>query len=241
VLFIVALAAQEPAPEGTVRGTLVDRDDGPSGDLSVRAGDHRVHCFRFDAATAVERDGGKAALSELNKGDTVEVIAGAGPYPRLRHARLVRVLDRLPAPVRVRPPRRAGVELRDDLFPRGNLTLSGVVKSLHAGRMVLATRSQGESGILLRDDTRYFADGVEAAFAGLRVNARVFVRAGRNLDQEIEAYQVMWGGIFQPGESAGPKSRSTASGTGAAKHRPAQDQGPAGAPDWNPYSNQLLY
>lgn len=234
----MALAAQEPAPEGIVRGTVVDRDEGASGDLSVRAADHRVHCFRFDPATAVQLAGGNAAVSELNKGDTVEVIAGVALYPRLRQARLVRLLDRLPAPARVRRPRRTAVELRDDLFPRGNLTLSGVVKSLHAGHMVLATRSQGESAILLRDDTRYFADGVEAGFSRLRVNARVFVRAGRNLDQDIEAYQVMWGGIFQPGKSAGPKSRPAASGTGAGA-APGQAQPPptAGVTDWN----QLLY
>jgi hypothetical protein len=30
------------------------------------------------------------------------------------------------------------------------------------------------------------------------VNERVFVRGGRNLEDEIEAYQVVWGGILRP-------------------------------------------
>jgi hypothetical protein len=36
------------------------------------------------------------------------------------------------------------------------------------------------------------------------MNARVFVRAGRNLDDNIEAYQVMWGDILRPGRSGQP-------------------------------------
>jgi hypothetical protein len=64
-----------------------------------------------------------------------------------------------------------------DLFPRGDLTLAGVVKQLQPGRMLLGTRTQGETEVLLRDDTRYIGEGRETGFAGLSVNARVFVRA----------------------------------------------------------------
>ena len=38
---------------------------------------------------------------------------------------------------------------------------------------------------------------VEAA--QLQPNMRVFVRAGRNLYEQVEAYQVIWGGILVPG------------------------------------------
>jgi hypothetical protein len=39
-------------------------------------------------------------------------------------------------------------------------------------------------------------DTVEAA--DLRPNMRVFVRAGRNIYQQVEAYQVIWGKILEP-------------------------------------------
>jgi hypothetical protein len=34
--------------------------------------------------------------------------------------------------------------------------------------------------------------------ADLKPNMRVFVRAGRNLYNEVEAYQVIWGTILMP-------------------------------------------
>ncbi|HVX66455.1 MAG TPA: hypothetical protein VHA11_07630 [Bryobacteraceae bacterium] len=197
----------------------------------MRAGDNRVHCVRFDGGTVVDRNGWKTAVRELREGDTIEVVTEPGPNPRLRYARGVRVVAR-PAPA---PRRRAGKEPRtdtfDELFPRGNQTLAGVVKQLYPGRMVLGTRSGGETEILLRDDTRYFGEGRETGFAGLSVNARVFVRAGRNLEDNLEAYQVMWGGILAPG-------RGQPGDPGAAGPRgPAPETHDAGGPQ----RSQLLY
>jgi hypothetical protein len=63
--------------------------------------------------------------------------------------------------------------------------------------LTLRTR-RGEQHLLLRQDTRYLGDGARVDLKSLQVNTRVFVRAGRNLDQEIEAYQVIWGSIVQP-------------------------------------------
>jgi len=40
---------------------------------------------------------------------------------------------------------------------------------------------------------------VEAA--DLKPNTRVFVRAGKNLEDQIEAYQIVWGEILQPTEA----------------------------------------
>ena len=67
--------------------------------------------------------------------------------------------------------------------------------------MVLRTRTQGDVEVVLRGDTRYFAGGRKTDSSELRVNTRVFVRAGHNLDDEIEAYQVVWGAILQPAPS----------------------------------------
>jgi len=41
-------------------------------------------------------------------------------------------------------------------------------------------------------------EGQPAEVGSLRANLVVFVRAGKNLDQEVEAYQVVWGEILQP-------------------------------------------
>jgi hypothetical protein len=57
---------------------------------------------------------------------------------------------------------------------------------------------QGERTILLRDDTRYLANGDFATSSALCPNMRVFVRAGRNLYNEFEGYQVVWGEIKEP-------------------------------------------
>jgi hypothetical protein len=230
LLFAVALAAQQPVPDRVIRGTLVSQDSGPAGDLSVRAGDYRVYCFRFDGGTVVDQDGWKTTVRQLRKGDTVEIETETGPNPRLRYARAIRVVAR---PAQAAPGRASRVrpEPFDDWFPRGEVTLAGVVKQLHAGRMVLGTRTQGETEVLLRDDTRYFGEGRETGFAGLRVNTRVFVRAGKNLEDNLEAYQVMWGGILRPRHS----ERSGERAVGPA--------GPAGAPPEGgvPGRSQLLY
>jgi hypothetical protein len=64
---------------------------------------------------------------------------------------------------------------------------------------VLRTRLDGDTQVLLRPDTRYLEAGAVVDSGALKPNTRVFVRAGRNLDGEVEAYQVIWGGILDPG------------------------------------------
>jgi hypothetical protein len=78
------------------------------------------------------------------------------------------------------------------------MTFSGVVVRLLPEMLVLRTRSEPRQTIQLRRDTRYMSDGVRVDPADLKVNTHVFVRCGRNLDDEIEAYQVIWGGIVHP-------------------------------------------
>src|SRR5450759_1465515 len=67
-----------------------------------------------------------------------------------------------------------------------------------AARVVLHTRAAGDLSILLRKDTRYLADGQLVDAESLKPNMRVFVRAGKDLYNEIEAYQVIWGKILTP-------------------------------------------
>jgi hypothetical protein len=83
-------------------------------------------------------------------------------------------------------------------MPAGNLTFSGVVFRLTGERMVLHTREGGERSLLLRKDTRYLENGELVEPADLKLNMRVFVRAGKDLYDQLEAYQVIWGDILKP-------------------------------------------
>jgi hypothetical protein len=84
------------------------------------------------------------------------------------------------------------------VFPRGNLTFAGVVRRLNGQMLVLKTRTEPEQIILLRDDTRYLASGLPSELSKLLVNTRVFIRGGRNIENDLEAYQVIWGEIPGP-------------------------------------------
>ena len=52
--------------------------------------------------------------------------------------------------------------------------------------------------MLLRPDTRYIDSGVITRFDQLRANTRVNIRAGENLEKQLEAYQIVWGEIDGP-------------------------------------------
>ena len=69
---------------------------------------------------------------------------------------------------------------------------------LNSQRVVLHTRAAGDLSILLRKDTRYLADGQLVDADSLKPNMRVFVKAGKDLYNDVEAYQVIWGTILTP-------------------------------------------
>jgi len=64
--------------------------------------------------------------------------------------------------------------------------------------LYLRSRAGERSAIRLRPDTRFLMEGQPSELGSLRANLVVFVRAGKNLDNEVEAYQVVWGEILQP-------------------------------------------
>jgi hypothetical protein len=200
-----ALRAQQPAFSGVIRGVLVEyADPGPAGEFSIRTkSTNQVYRFRFDAKTYVEREEQRVSMQGLQKGDTIEVVADRDESVAVHYARTIHVVE---AP---RPARPAGISGRlrgyraspmDLLAPRGNLTYSGVIARLTADRLVLHTRQDGEKTILLRLDTRYLEGGTMVEAADLKPNTRVFVRAGKNFEDQVEAYQVIWGEILQPAQ-----------------------------------------
>jgi hypothetical protein len=197
----IPLAAQQPEPAGLVHGSLLECDaTGGSGELSIRAADNQVFRFVFDPKTYFEREREHVTPMRLQKGDWLEIVADKLPGSMLRYARTVHVVEqKTPAHVPRSVARlHAYRSTLEQLFPRGDMTFSGVVERLNSERLVLHTRADGEKTILLRQDTRYLSDGNQVEVSSLQPNTRVFVRAGKNLDNQIEAYQVVWGEILEP-------------------------------------------
>jgi hypothetical protein len=199
----LVLFSQENAPVGIVRGDLVEWDgDKTQGDILLRTPPDRLYTCHFDGFTYLERDGQRIGVAALKTGDRLELVADHKPGSQRCYARTLRVVDKTPAAVN--PGYRVNMRrntIIDQLYPRGNLTFSGVILRMNAHMMVLRTRTQGEATVLLRQDTRYMDSGLPSEVSVLAVNTRVSIRGGRNLDNELEAYQVIWG------EIEGPKGR----------------------------------
>ena len=205
MLLSLAAAAQTPSPPALVRGVILECDSqAPSGELAVRNASNEVFRYQFDAKTYAERDGQLIQASRLRPGENVEVVSDRSPVSPVRYIRTVHVIQSPPPP---RPltmgryrapnpavPRRSGL----DTLPTGTLTFAGVVGRLNGERVVLHTRGTGEQNILLREDTRYLQDGEIVEAKDLKPNMRVYIRAGKNLYDQVEAYQIIWGTILTP-------------------------------------------
>jgi hypothetical protein len=201
-LFLLAWisAAETPPSAALVRGVLLERDPQvASGQFSVRLADNQVFRYQFDRKTYVEREQQLVDVSHLKPGEKVEVVSDALPGVVLRYARTIHVIYDQPVP---RPPSlgrlRSANRLIEDRIPTGSLTYAGVVFRLSGERLVLHTRDGGEQSLLLRKDTRYLRNGEIVEPATLKMNTRVFVRAGKDLWDQLEAYQVIWGKILEP-------------------------------------------
>jgi hypothetical protein len=201
-------------PPGVFRGALLSRQGGDqAGDLTLRAQRAGAHMdentdlvCHYDAHTYVARDHHRIAVSSLNAGEPLEILANRKPGSQACYASMVQVIDPEAERVAERAAERAADQARQFkeqnpgaraffFTPRGDRTFAGVVMRLSARSLTLRTRA-GETILALRPDTRYWEDGLGATRADLRVNTHVFVRAGRSLDGVVEAYQVMWGEIL---------------------------------------------
>jgi hypothetical protein len=194
-----ALAAQVPGAPGLVRGVLLECEArAGAGSLSVRSPNNEVFRFTFDSKTYFERESERIDPSRLAPGERMEVVADRGEG--IRYARTVHVLE---PPKPVRPPLppgkfrtyRSGIE---HLVPRGDMTFSGILSRVNAERLVLRGKDGSDRTILLRHDTRFLDGGEVADIGNLKPNMRVFIRAGRDLYGEVEAFQIIRGGILQP-------------------------------------------
>lgn len=202
--FVVALSlcGQDNSLLSVVRGDILEWEAGSRGELSVRSADSTVQRCHFDEKTYVERDKQRVAAGRLETGQQVEIIVDRNPGSAACYARAVRVTRedevRRAAMARVRALSAYRSPILDSIFPRGNLTFAGVVLSVGPESMLVRTRNDGQKSVHLRADTKYLNDGRSASSAAVQPNMRVFIRAGKNLDDEIEAYQVVWGEILLP-------------------------------------------
>lgn len=198
----MTLSAQENAPIGIVRGDLVEWDgDKVQGDILIRTPPDRIYTCHVDASTYLERDGQRIAMAAVKTGDRLEIVADHKPGSQRCYARTVRVIEKATVTnpgYRVNMRRNTVIE---QIYPRGNLTFSGVIIRMNPQLLVLRTRTEPEKPVLLRRDTLYMDSGLPGDLSTLVVNTRVSIRGGRNLDNELEAYQVIWG------EIEGPKGR----------------------------------
>jgi hypothetical protein len=202
--FILAstVMAQEIAPIGIVRGVLIECD---SARLTLRTADNHTYGFVIDSKTFIERDNFRISCSKLDKAEPLEIVSDRSTEPGMAYARLITVMNpetraRRKALMAVRAP----LEHEDptlNIAPRGSLTFTGVVLRMDDDGLVLRTRVDGEKWIVVRHDTRFREDGLRVEASSLHSSTRVFVRAGTNLDGEIEAYEIVWGEILTPARS----------------------------------------
>lgn len=200
VIAAAALSAQTRMPVGIVRGDVVSlQGSATSGELKIKAPDDSVYACLYDGRTYFERDLHRIAYAGLKAGEPVEVVADRTPGTSSCYARTVHVVDthaqRL-APG-ARPRLRSMPSPTEAWAPRGDLLYSGFVVQRAKYTLTLKTRTGNET-LLLRPDTRCVGAGLRVAVDSLQVNQRVFIRAGRNLDGDVEAYSIMWGEITAP-------------------------------------------
>jgi hypothetical protein len=192
-LFAGTLLAQQGLPVGVTRGSLVAWQGSPSsGSVVVRRSDGEEYSCAFDAHTLFQRNQWPVRVDAIQMGEPVEVVADRKLGSGSCYARMLSVVYTVAVAARRERPRAPSVA---PVLP-GYLTFAGVVLRAGASAMTIRTR-EGDRTLLLRADTRYSEDGVRLDDAGPLVNRHVFVRGGRTIDGALEAYQVMWGEIFE--------------------------------------------
>jgi len=196
LIFVIAatvpLTAQDPVRPGILRGRLLQIS--ATAISLTNAEGKTVHCA-LDNKTYMEREGQRVFAGALQVNDPLEIVADRRASTDTCYARTVRIVAPGTRLLQIRPSYRSSLEY---IYPRGNMTFSGVVRRLNANVLVLRTKDEPERLVLLRDDTRFLDSGFPADRAALGVNTRVFVRGGRNLENDLEAYQIIWGEIAGP-------------------------------------------
>ncbi len=203
VLVSVGAFAQDNAPPGLLKGDLVSWTGTPrSGRFVFQTPANRLYFCSYDDKTYIERENRRVAITAVEKGDHLELVSDHKQDSIACYARVVHVLEapRVYLTPGVRPRPRASNRSAELFRPRGDMTFSGIVLRVTPDLLTLKSRSGEQQTIHLRPDTRFSTEGQTAAADNLRVNTLVFVNCGRNVDDQVEAYHVVWGEILRPEE-----------------------------------------
>ena len=163
----------------------------------MRTAENQVYRCHYDDRTWFESNRLRINASALQTGDHLEVVSDRTKLPLGGcYARTVHVIEIvMPVRSRLRPYQ----SVTEHIAPRGDLTYAGIVIAINSVRMEIRLRNQSEPlALLLRPDTRYVQDGIQIESGLLKRNVRVYIRAGKNLEQQVEAYQISWGEILNP-------------------------------------------
>ena len=202
ILLGVRLAgtAQESLPIRIVRGDLVSWSGADrGGTVTLRNTDNRIFQCAFDRKTSFERENEPITISGTRPGDHLEIVADPTGHAAGCYARSVKVVDvTLPRKTAAGKPRFASHNNATELLaPRGNMTFSGVVTSIAEDQLTLRMRDRSTKTLLLRLDTRYLGAGLAQERSNLAPQTLVFIRAGLNLDGDVEAYTIVWGDLLE--------------------------------------------
>jgi Domain of unknown function (DUF5666) len=192
ILVSVAAYGQSQRPPGFVRGTLTTASPYA---FSIRATTGVLYQYRTDTKTWIERDNERIRASGLRPGEILEVVSDRDPDP-VRYARMVHVIARA-VPVHL-PVSAGGVYRLNPAAPLPVVIFTGLVVNRDRQRISLRTRFDGEKTIYFRDDTQCLNGGDQVDSDSLLASTRVYVVAVQNSDQQLEAYQVVWGAILEP-------------------------------------------
>jgi hypothetical protein len=197
VLLAPVSAAEDDLPLGIVRGKLSDpKVNGLRGGFLLTAESGRETRCSYDERTWFESQRVRVSVEAFTPADPVEVLVDQRLQPdgsRRCYARTVRLVEpNAPPPNPRRPVYRSVTE---HIMPRGDLAFSGVVTGFTENAVLVKTRNAPARPFLMRPDTRFLERGVISDRANLPVNQMVFVRAGKNIEGQLEVYQVIWGEI----------------------------------------------
>jgi hypothetical protein len=190
-VMIGEAVAQTAMPAGIVRGGFVSSTgSAASGELVIRGSGNALYGCSYDARTYVERAGERIPVTLISGGELIEILADRKYGSGSCYARMVQVVNRHP----LRPVGLITARPLDSFAPRGDIAFGGMIVGCADGVLTIRTRA-GRVRLSLRRDTRFLRDGLRLDPDQAPVNAHVFVRAGRDLAGDLEAFQVIWGTI----------------------------------------------
>ena len=179
-----------------LKGELIEWNvRGLSGDLlmEVTEGPRRWRC-QVTADTFLSRSSIRIHPAGVRAGDTLEIVAEGRPAECL--ARTIYITAPDPRRLRARQPWLAVSNMVEGLAPRGLLTFTGIVNRVEGNRLYLQTRKFGAKSFILHEDAVFSNRGRSVEASTLGAQTRVFVRANRTYDGDLEVYHVVWGDIL---------------------------------------------